>query len=92
MNITINIPETAEAAFRQAWGQNLSRAAFEALLIEGYRSGKLSTGDIAEALNFETRLAAEQWLAARQVSLNYSLADLEADRATLDRVLGPVTR
>ncbi len=90
MNITLNIPPAAEATLRDAWGQDISAAALEALLIEGYRTGKLSTGDIAEALGFETRYQAEQWLAARRVALSYTLDDLDQDRAALDRILGPV--
>lgn len=92
MNITLNIPAGAEATLREALGPDLSTAALEALLTEGYRTGKLSTGDIAEALGCETRLEAERWLSQRKVALNYSLDDLDADRATLDRVLGPVSR
>ena len=92
MNITLNIPANAEAALRDALGPDLSTAALAALLIEGYRTGKLSTGDIAEVLGFETRHQAQHWLAERNVSINYSLAELDADRATLDRMLGPVDR
>ena len=92
MNITLNIPTNAETTLREALGPDLGAAALDALLIEGYRTGKLSTGDIADALGYETRFQAEGWLSERQVALNYSLAELEADRATLDRVLGPVPR
>jgi len=31
----------------------------------------------------------EQFLADHKVPLNYTLADLEADRTTLDKILGP---
>jgi predicted HTH domain antitoxin len=90
VSITLNIPSRVEATLRQALGPDLEAAALEALLIEGYRTGKLSTGDIAEALGYATRIEAERWLSARQIDLNYTITDLEADRATLDRVLGPV--
>ncbi len=90
MSISINISAAAEATLREAWGPDVGTAAFEALLIEGYRTGKLSLGDIAAILGLETRLQAESWLGARKVSLNYSVADLESDRETLNRVLGPV--
>lgn len=90
MSISIDISATAEATLREAWGADVGTAAFEALLIEGYRTGRLSLGDIAAALGLETRLQAESWLGARKVPLNYTVADLEADRETLNRVLGPV--
>jgi len=91
MAITLELPPEVEETFRQALGPNVERAALEALIVEGYRTAKLSTGDIADILGFETRLEAEQWLASRGMHLNYSLEDLEDDRATLERVLGPVT-
>ena len=92
MSITLNIPTSAEATLREALGPDLGGAALEALLIEGYRTGKLSTGDIAEALGYASRFQVERWLAEHDVALNYTLADLDADRATLDRVLGPVSQ
>ncbi len=92
MTITFDIPEIVEATLREALGPDLGAAAFEAMLVEGYRAGKLSTGDIALALGYGSRLQAEQWLAQRGAALNYSLADLDADRSTLDRILGPVAR
>lgn len=90
MAITLELPPGVEETFRNALGPNVERAAFDALIIEGYRTTKLSTGDIADILGFETRLEAEQWLTSRGMRLNYSLEDLEDDRATLERVLGPV--
>jgi len=92
MSITFNVPSGAEATLREAMGPDLGAAAFDALLIEGYRRGKLSTGDIAEALGFETRLQVEAWLGAHGVTLNYSVSDLEDDRRTLEKILGPAGR
>ena len=92
MTIRLNVPSKAEETLRTAWGEQLDDAALDALLIDGYRTGKLSSGDIADALGFETRFQAEQWLASRGVGLNYALEDFEADVATLDRVLGPIPR
>lgn len=88
MTVTVHLPETSEAAFHRAFGQDLERAALEALSIEGYRSGKLSLGEVANALGLETTVAALEWLGSRGVPLNYSLEDFEADRASLSRVLG----
>lgn len=92
MTLKLNISATAEVAIRAALGPDLDRAALDALLIEGYRTGKLSTGDIADALGFKTRHEAEQWLCQRHVEPNYTQADLDADRETLSCVLGPVSR
>ena len=89
MAITIQIPADIEQELRHQDPQ-LDSHAREQFLVANYQAGKLSTGDIAVILGFETRFQAEQWLAERGGSQNYSLDDLEADRQTLDRILGPV--
>ena len=92
MGFSITIPDQAEQTLRHAFGEDLSRAALEAMAIEGYRSGKLSTFEVQKLLGLEDRWATESWLAQHRVNLNYTWEDLEADRATLDRVLGPENR
>jgi hypothetical protein len=89
MELTITIPDQAEGTLRQAFGENLSRAALEAMAIEGYRSGKLSAFEVQTLLDLENRWETEAWLARHHVHLNYDWDDVVADRATLDRVLGP---
>ncbi|MDZ4783932.1 MAG: UPF0175 family protein [Planctomycetia bacterium] len=88
MTVTVHISENTEAAFQRAFGNNLDRVALESMCIEGYRAGKLSLGEVAAALGFETTITALEWLGHRGVSLNYSLEDFEADRENLSRVLG----
>ncbi len=89
MAIMIQIPPDIEQELRRENPQ-LDNSAREQFLVANYQTGKLSTGDIAVILGFETRFEAEEWLAAHGVCQNYSLDDLEADRQTLDRILGPV--
>lgn len=88
MVINLNIPKDAEETLRSTWGTGLDQAAFEALVIEGYRSRKFGCGMVRQLLNLPTRWEAERWLADRAVPLNYTLEDLQADRQTLDRLLG----
>ena len=83
MTVTIEISQEAEAQFHKAFGPNLGEAATEALLINGYRTGRISLGFVAEILGLPTRFEAQKWLADRKVSLNYDLQELEADRETL---------
>ena len=85
--ISFELPGTMEQDLEREVG-NLSEAAKAAFLIENYRRGRLSVGDIASILGFETRHEAERWLGEHGVQLNYSPDDLEADRTTLDRLLG----
>lgn len=90
MTLSIDISKQAEDVLRGAFGEDLSRAALEAMALEGYRAGKLSCYDIQKILGLDNRWDAEEWLGGHGADLNYSLADLEADRQTLNRVLGPV--
>jgi predicted HTH domain antitoxin len=79
------MPKETETALRAEWG-NLEQATLESLLIESYRLGKISVGLIAQTLGIGV-VQADQWLADRGVSLNYSRSDLEADRKTLRDLL-----
>lgn len=89
MAITIQIPTEIEQELRRQDPQ-LDSHARDQFLVANYQAGKLSTADVAVILGFETRFQAEEWLAKRGASQNYSLDDLEADCRTLDRILGPV--
>ncbi|MDX2199065.1 MAG: UPF0175 family protein [Phycisphaerae bacterium] len=88
MTIELKIPDEAEQTLRQAWGDTLDRAALEALAIEGYRTGRLSSAEVGDLLGLADRWTVARWLGERHVPLNYTADDLEADRRTLDRVLG----
>ena len=86
MSLVLNMPSSAEHAFRDAWGDQIDRKGLEALAIEGYREGKLSLGKLAELLGMPTTLDADHWLAERGVALNYSGDDFRDDCRTLDRL------
>lgn len=88
MTINLNIPPDHEQLLRHALGADLGTVALESLIIEGYRSGKLSAAEVGRLLGLADRWTVNQWLAERKVPLNYTLEDLEADRKTLDRLFG----
>ena len=90
MDVTIDLPAEGERLLRAAFGEDLSRAAVDAMAVEGYRSGKFSRYDIQKILGFTNRWDAEEWLGARGLTMDYSVSDLEADRRTLDAILGVV--
>ncbi len=90
MVLSMQIPEQASGALREAYGENLNRAAIEAIAIEGYRSGKLSRRAVQLLLGFDNTWDAESWLGSHCAHLAYSSGDLDEDRQTLDRILGPV--
>lgn len=89
MAITIQLPAEIEEDLRHQ-DPALEDHARDQFLVAHYQAGKLSTGDIAVILGFQTRLQAEEWLAEHGACQNYSAADLEADQQTLVRILGSV--
>ncbi|MCI0424051.1 MAG: UPF0175 family protein [Acidobacteria bacterium] len=78
MEVTIEIPNAiAEQMARD--GESISRELLEAFAIEGYRTERLSRGQVSEilGLNFwET----EEFLKKRNALLHYDLNDLTQDR------------
>jgi hypothetical protein len=81
------IPDELSAALA-APGQDLSRAAFEALALAAYREPKISVAQLRHLLGYETRLEVDALLKRHGVELEYTLEDLERDRDT-HRQLGP---
>ena len=78
MQITLELPE--DIAHRLAAdSEGLSRAAIEALAIEGVRSGKLSTGQARRLLGFNTRMQVDGFLKERGVNLPLKVEDVERD-------------
>lgn len=81
MNLQLEIPDdlahqlTCEDA-------DLPRVTLEALALEGYRSGRLSDGQVRRMLDFASRLQVHAFLKEHGVHLHYSLTDLEEDRTT----------
>jgi predicted HTH domain antitoxin len=78
MTATIEIPDELAEFFAPS-GQDLSCVAIEAIALEGYRSGRLTTGQVRRLLGFETRMQVHEFLKTHGVYLNYSAADLEHD-------------
>ena len=81
MAITFELPGL-EATLRETYG-DLNQAARDALLIDAYRSGHLSIGRLAAALNLTT-IQATEWLDSHGIAPNYSLPDFDADRRSFD--------
>ncbi|MFC5860696.1 UPF0175 family protein [Acidicapsa dinghuensis] len=83
MQVTLEIPEDF-AQKLVAQGQYPSRAALEAVALEGYRSGVLSAFQARCMLGFTTRYEFDGFLKAHNVWEHaYGLEDLEQDRADL---------
>ncbi len=86
MDVILHIPKGIEDQLEAAFGGDLAQAAREALAIEGYRTERLSLGQVAELLSVSTT-EADQFLKDRQVPLLYSVDDFERDRESLKSAL-----
>ena len=81
MQVTLDVPEELSAALAGP-GQDLSRAAFEAIALEAYRERKLSTAQLRRLLGFQSRFELDGFLKQHEVWLEYTWQDLERDRET----------
>src|SRR5947209_19658692 len=80
MNLTIEIPDDVANRLR-AGGGDLSRRALEALLAEEYKHGHVTKPDLRRVLGFETSDQIDAFLKAHNVWIDYTLDDLERERA-----------
>ncbi|ARV59177.1 hypothetical protein BZZ01_11525 [Nostocales cyanobacterium HT-58-2] len=86
MQITIEIPEEIGNQLQQNW-QDLPQKILEALALEAYRSGIMTSAQIQQLLKFSSRWETEQFLKQSQAYLDYTEDDLEQDIQTLHQVL-----
>ncbi|HUH63128.1 MAG TPA: UPF0175 family protein [Terracidiphilus sp.] len=86
MKIEIEIPDELARALAER-GADLSRAAIEAIALEGYRSRWLSDGQVRRLLGFSTRMKVHEFLKEHNVYLNYSMEDLKQDISASDEFL-----
>ena len=85
IEVIIKLPDTLARMFG-ATPEARSQRLTEDAAIEEYRAGHLSQRQVGEMLSLDY-WQTERLLAERRVSLNYSLDDLQADRATLNEIL-----
>lgn len=85
MELTVHIPDELAERLKAAGG-DLSRRALEALALEEYKLGHLTTGELGRLLGFETRVALDGFLKGHGVMLDYTLDDLERERQDLKRL------
>jgi hypothetical protein len=90
MSIIVTIEGQQEASGNsfEATLTNVSREALEALALEGYKSGELTAYQVQQMLGFESRVEVDGFLKAKGLPMEYSLEDLERDRATLRTLSG----
>lgn len=85
MQVTVEMPDQVA----RQWGETpdaVGRHVLEDAAIEGYRAGRLSQRQVGTMLGLDY-WQTEAFLQERGVPLNYSTADMEADKATLHKIL-----
>ena len=88
MSVTIPLPEEIESQLRAEWGGDFPRRALEALAVEGYRSGALSLGQVAELLGLSINQA-DGFLKSRGLQPCYTPEEIGQDQRSLEGLLGP---
>ena len=82
MHIAIDIPDDiGNILATQAGG--ISRAVLEAVAIEAYRSGAITTLQVQQMLGLRSRWEAEAFLQGAAAFHDYSMDDLEKDIAAI---------
>ena len=82
MDVQLQIPDDV-ARVIQAQQPDLSRAALEALALEGYRGERLPECQARRMLGFRTGMQVHGFLKAHHVYLHYPIGELENDLASL---------
>ena len=81
MRVTLEIPEDLAALLSDGM-DGLTRAALEALSLEGLRSGKISVAQARRLLGITSRYELDGFLKAHQVFLPLTIEEVERDAET----------
>jgi hypothetical protein len=90
MRVSVEIPDQFVEYIVPA-GRDASRTLLEPAVAGAYRDGRLTMEQVRQLLGFGTRMQVDSFLHLHSIS-DYTVADLNKDMATLDRLLGPKTR
>ena len=78
MNVAIEIPDDiGRVLAAQAGG--VSRAVLEAVAVESYRTGTITTAQVQQMLGLRSRWETEAFLRRTEACYDYTLDDLERD-------------
>jgi predicted HTH domain antitoxin len=78
MQVTLTIPDDLAEQLAAA-GKDPSRLALEAIAVEGYRTRRLTEGEVKRLLGYGTRMQVHALLKEHDVYLNYTLESLKQD-------------
>ena len=82
MNLVVSIPDQLATRLSQN-GPDLARQALEALVLENFRAGRMTTADVREALGFEVLDQVDGFLKAHGAYENYTVEEIDRQVETL---------
>jgi hypothetical protein len=82
--VTVELPDEL-ASHMIPSGQDPARAILEDALVQGYRESKISGTQLMDALGIATRYELDGFLKERQVWIEYTAEQMEADRLFQDQ-------
>lgn len=85
MQITIEIPDELACQI-QADRSDLSRHILENLVVEAYKSEKITSAEVGRILSLPSRFAVDDFLKTHEAYLHYAESDLEQDIETLHQL------
>jgi len=85
MNLTLHIPDDIAARLGAA-GNDLEREALEALVLEKFRTGQISTHDVRRTLGFQVLDEFDAFLKAHGVYEPYTVEEINRQVETLARL------
>jgi len=86
MQVVIEIPDDLASQLIPS-GQDPGRAVLEDALVQAYREDRISAQQLMAALGIKSRYELDGFLKARNVWIEYSLEELNAERAVLEQTL-----
>jgi hypothetical protein len=89
MQVTLEIPDSIAKKLGDS-PSAVGRKLLEEHALSGYRTNAFTHFQVQQLLGFQSWAETENFLRSRGAPINYTLEDLEQDRATLDRLLGPI--
>ena len=81
MNVAIEIPDDIGRMLAAQAG--VSRAVLEAVAVEAYRSGAITTAQVQQMLGLSSRWETEAFLQRAEAFHDYTMDDLERDIAAI---------
>jgi hypothetical protein len=84
MNLVVHLPD--DLAERLSADGDVERQALEALVLESFRTGRISTDEVGRVLGLDGLNEIDGFLKAHEIYEPYTLADFEREQQALDRL------